>query len=86
MSQPTINQLKQYVNNHHLDVYEITVQDIDWDSFFDDPDDPDNYIDESGVGSDVYLRLVDSDTDRTLTFGDQQTIINYITKQMQKEG
>lgn len=81
MTKQDIENIRKYLKQHNLDLYELTVNNIEWDDFLDYPDDPDSYIDDSGIGTDIYLRLVDSSTDETLAIGDSNDILNYLHKQ-----
>ena len=74
------NKIINYIRTHNLDINEVTTIDVMPEYFLDNPDEPDNYIND--LVTSIELTLTNSQ-DKVLAHGTSDDIINYLKKQVE---
>lgn len=74
------NKIINYIHTHNLDINEVTTIDVIPEYFLENPDEPDNYIND--LGTSIELTLTNSQ-DKVLAHGTSDDIINYLKKQVE---
>ena len=80
MTKELQNKIINYIHTHNLDINEVTTIDVIPEYFLDNPDEPDNFVND--LWTIIELTLTNSQ-DKVLAHGTSDYIINYLKKQVE---